>query len=214
MGMTYSGRRKPGAGEEEGRRPCDAPCGRAAARGLWRGPRALGRLLLSSSPPCMRVPGPTVGPGPYWVTATSLWLELVVRVNSEFRPPESPRSIPRNLRAEGGGSLFKRVGPGPPELWGAQLCTAFPEALLSPPTPIPFLLPGRRLLGRFTHLCCFLRQSSPREAGHREEARQSGQRTQAQRGRHEQFLWKSQFRLGLGARPGAGGLGTFPRASG
>lgn len=35
-----------------------------------------------------------------------------MRVNSEFRPPEYPRSIPRNLRAEGGLSS-KGLGQGP-----------------------------------------------------------------------------------------------------
>lgn len=62
-------------------------------------------------------------------------------MNPEFRPPGSPHSIPRDLCAK--ESLVKGVGPGRPEREGAQLCRAFPEALLIPPTPIPLVLDGQ-----------------------------------------------------------------------
>lgn len=49
--------------------------------------------------------------------------ELAVRVNSEFRPPESPRSIPRNLRAK--ESPVKEIGPGHSERAGPSLKLCF-----------------------------------------------------------------------------------------
>lgn len=58
-------------------------------------------------------------------------------MNPEFRPPGSPHSIPRNLCVK--EPLVKGVGPG---RLGAQLCRAFPEALLLTPTPIPLVPDG------------------------------------------------------------------------
>lgn len=138
FGQTSAG----GLGEEEGRRAPrravredgGASC---VARAAW--PQA----LAVTASRCRRLAGPAAVRGRQGVAAKPVRPRLVVPASPEFGPPGSPRSIPRNLRAE--RSLLKGVGPGRPERAGrdAQHCRACPEAQLSPPAPIPRLWTGR-----------------------------------------------------------------------
>jgi hypothetical protein len=74
------------------------------------------------------------------VTAKAFVAGVAVRASPDLGPPGSPRSIPRNLRAEGLSS--EELGQGAQGVRGAQLCRAFCDAPLSLPTPIPSVLNG------------------------------------------------------------------------
>ncbi|TKC46143.1 hypothetical protein EI555_005466, partial [Monodon monoceros] len=119
---------------------------------------------------CIRIPEPAAGRGHQGVAAKPVRPEVTVLETF------APRAL-----------SSKELGRG------AQLCRAFPEALLSPANPDSLGSGWGEPSGRCVALLNPTPTPSrvPRKPGPWEEARQAGPRTQARRGQQEHLLPQS-----------------------